>query len=132
MSSSVHLFFDDFVTLKDWHIFCPKYDIQYSPKTLGQNVFYYGGIGIVEITFGAPNYEELPMFGDMVLFSAASPKPEAIHITVSSFADSNFDKIDYITKKIIETWPNVKIACDDALLLSHLHNKNNLKIFKGI
>jgi hypothetical protein len=122
VSSAVYLSFKKSVPLKEWHKFCPKYDIVYSPNTIGQNTFYYAGHGGVQIKFGESNFEDLPMIGDMVNFSKATPFPEASEIVVSSFIGENLDKIAFISKKILEKWEGTFI-CDDELTIHLVKSK---------
>ena len=124
MSSAVYLKFKKPVPLKEWLKFCPEYDIQYSPNTVGQNVFYYGGFGGVQITFGESNPVELPVIGDMINFSKASPLSEASEITVSSFYGSNLDNIAFIAKKILVKW-NGSFTCDDELMRHLIKREKN-------
>ena len=88
LSSAVYIEFDDQegVLQGKFLEFCSSHDIEYSPQTIGGNVFYYGGHGGVEVTFGEASYEELPALPNGCLdFSAATPPEYAERVRFSTF-----------------------------------------------
>jgi hypothetical protein len=88
MSHAAYFDFDEPVTLGDWSAFCQEHAIEYSPNTVGQNVFYAGDI---EVHFGG--YDEQGSLEYNVSGSpkweTAKPPEKATHITVSTFWGGN-------------------------------------------
>ena len=90
MSSAVYLKFDKAIDRKSFDLFCSKNEIEFSPNTVGGNVYYYGGIGGVEIVF------------------------RESEITVSSFWGRNLLSIAHIAKKLRSEFGGI-YDCDPEL-----------------
>jgi len=61
MSSAIHIKFKEPVKLEDFITFCESNDIVHSPRTIGGNIFYQGGLSGVEVKFGrSASNNELP------------------------------------------------------------------------
>ena len=107
MSSSAFITFDKPVLKAQWEEFCQRAKIAYSECTVGGNVFYYGGFGGVEITFGQTDWGTHR--------DERRPPAEARQITCSSFFGSNLRTIAMVTQMAMAefggTWeasPEVK------------------------
>lgn len=102
MSSAVYIEFETPISLKDWQSFCLQNSIEYSPKTVGRNVFYFGD---TEIHFGESSSEKLPLLSNGEIdFQAASPKETANKIVVSTYWMGNLEGVALVAKKILSSW----------------------------
>ena len=92
MSSSIFITFTRPVYENAWKKFCKKNNIEYSPRTIGRNVYYSGGHGGVEISFGNPNYDEEvhPTYADEII--------------VSTFFMGDLSSVAQVASKIIESF----------------------------
>lgn len=90
MSSVVYLEPNHPISRKSFDEFASKNEIEFSPDTIGGNVYYYGGLGGVEISF------------------------EERSITVSSFFCENLLSIAFIAKKILDRF-NCTYNCSPEL-----------------
>jgi len=97
MSSDIHLSFEKPIPLVEWNWFCSINGIEYSPQTVGQNVFYYGGHGGVEVEFG-----ESMLASGQCDFSKATPFPEATHIVVKTFFMRDLDSVALVAGKVLK------------------------------
>lgn len=109
MSSAVYIDPKKPIKLEDWLEFCKEHSIEYSPNTIGRNVFYWKGLGGVQIVFGKVEFEN------------NTPPTTASKIIVSSFFGQNLLEIaqvfSYIAKRWSISWvadPEVKKAIKQA------------------
>lgn len=101
MSSSVNISYSQPITQSSWMAFCRSHDIEFSPRTVGQNVFYRGGLGGVEIWFGPACHKEVPQKPDGSHdWDAVEPPRLALEIVVKSFYQRNLPLIAETTKDI--------------------------------
>lgn len=115
MSSAINLSLRDPVSAADWLAFCEEHGIEYSPHTVGRNVFYSGGFGGVEIHFGEPSWDDLPRLPDDAIdFSAARPPNQASDIRVSTFHMGNTAAVADVARKIARRW-RCRSSCDPEL-----------------
>lgn len=109
MSSTVYLKFDVPIKKEEFLKFCTKNKIEYSPETIGGNVFYYEGFKGVEISFGK---------------SGKITPNEAHKITVSTFHISVGGKmapVAQIAKDILARFPG---TCNADIELQSLMGLN--------
>lgn len=72
MSSAAYLEWDpeEGVHADDWRDFCDRHGIEWSPRTVGRNVFYAGS---VEVSFGKAVYDDPPLvppdYAERITFS---------------------------------------------------------------
>jgi hypothetical protein len=96
MSSAIYLKFKEPITLSDWEAFCTSREIEYSPATVGGNVFYRRD---VEIHFGDPSYKTyIPPF---------RPPREAKEICVSTFWMGDLEAVTKAARAILERWTGI-------------------------
>jgi hypothetical protein len=96
--------------------FCRDYNIEYSPKTIGQNVFYRGGLGGVQISFGSASYKEVPLKEDGTHnWDAVLPPQFAREIIVQSFYQRNLASIAETFKDIQREIGGSGSKCDPEL-----------------
>jgi len=115
MSSAIYLKFAEPVKLAEWLSFCQEHEIIYSPNTVGQNVFYHGGMGGTEITFGKSNFKDLPRLpSGSIDFSKATPCETASKINVSTFFMGSLSGVAKVAKEITARWP-CEFECDPEL-----------------
>ena len=112
MSSAAYIQFKTPVQIADWDAFCADNKIDYSPCTVGWNVYYFHyfhGMGGVEITFGEGNFRR----------GAVQSKPtEGKKVTVSSFFGKNLSSIATVVKLILSRWPDSTWTSDPEVLPS--------------
>ncbi len=132
MSSAAYLEFSTPITAEQWAKFCQDHDVEFSPNTVGHNVFYWKGLGGVEIKFGEFHVCEKRELGPFPMFNFVqyppimgsnihrwvSPPATAKRITVSSFHGSNLTKIAQIASDIIEAFNGIWTA--DPEVTEHL------------
>jgi hypothetical protein len=105
MRSNVFLEFNDPIPLDEWLSFCSENRIEYSPRTVGRNVFYRGD---TQITFGESPGEsiELPRLPSGELdFGQAKPPDRAARIIVSTYWMGNLEGVADVAKRILSHWP---------------------------
>lgn len=95
MSSAIYLSLKDEVKLEDWQKFCSQEEIEHSPYTVGGNVYYFGGLGGVEIWFGkGSQYDKRPPY---------SPPAGAREISVKTYwMGRAMPYVAKVAKKIIQ------------------------------
>lgn len=99
MSSAVYITCPEPISLEDWDKFCKKHHIEYSPQTVGRNVYYCGQVQV--------------QFGEMS-FKRDEPPETASKITVSTFHCSlggNLESVAHIAN-LIENKFKTKKSCD--------------------
>ena len=104
MSSAAYLSFIKPISHSDWLNFCKKEDIEYSPNTVGWNVYYDSPNHCgVEIKFGKTDFnnKQHPEFAE--------------EITVSSFYGRNLERIAEITTKILSKFNGVYDTWDEGI-----------------
>lgn len=116
MSSSVHLSFNQPITRDSWISFCKIYDIKFSPRTVGQNVFYREGLGGVEIWFGPSHHKEVPLDQNgNHNWDAVKPPKLALKIVVKSFYQRNLALIAETVKDIQRELGGRISSCDPEI-----------------
>ena len=112
MSSAVYIELETQINLKDWKSFCSQNSIEYSPNTVGMNVFYFGD---TEIHFGESSSEKLPLLpSGEIDFQSAHPKETANKIVVSTYWMGNLEGVALVAKKILSRWSG-SFSNDDEL-----------------
>ena len=69
MSSAITWTRDTPISVGDWMTFCRQEHILHSPRVIGKNVFHFGGLSGIEITFGEANYTSLPEHAHEIIIS---------------------------------------------------------------
>lgn len=87
MSSAVYITLEENIDLQEWQNYCVLAGIDYSPNTIGGNVYYYKD---VEIHFAPPE------------------------ITVSTYWMGDLDSVARVAKKLIERFKGT-YSCDPEL-----------------
>lgn len=96
MSSAITIRFKQPVDRADWLVFCQQHSIVYSPRTIGRNVFYKGG---VQISFGHEIYSELPC--------DTTPVEYADEIIVSTYWMGDLEAVVSVGLTIMRQWKAV-------------------------
>lgn len=123
MSSTMYIKFEKAIPLTEWNEFCKRNHVEYSPNTVGRNVYY---LGQVEMNFGDPVWKELPyvekeisdaafhchnistettprrpVYTRVYDFSKASPNPFATEISVGTYFDGDLEAVVAVVKKVM-------------------------------
>lgn len=101
MSSAAYLKFRPPLSLVEWEDFCRGHHIDYSPSTIGRNVFYRGE---VQITFGEADYSD-----------QAEPPKEAKEMVISTFYRGDLSAAALMVLEVKAQWPNVRCSYDPEI-----------------
>lgn len=129
MSSAVHLKPNQPIPRDEWLAFCAEHGILFSPRMIGQNVFYASGREVevagvrtvmsdteTEITFGTPNFAAVPKGADGKMdITQIAPPESAQEITVSTYHGGKYlQAVADTALLILSRWPG-GWKCDPEL-----------------
>ncbi len=123
MSSAVYIAAKQPISREEWLEFCKERSIEYSPNTVGQNIFYGGDSRQVEISFGSCG--TVQTVNGVSDFSTATPPESAAKVVVSSYIMSNLLDIARIADAIIRRW-DCECECDPELAELMLEVRNDI------